>query len=54
MKIEADAINQNGTQMSDQPQNTTPSSLSDVAANRAERKVAGTVPMGTGLEARGA
>ena len=38
--------------MSDQ-QNTTPSSLSDVAATRAERKVAGTVPLGTGLEARG-
>ena len=54
MKPETDALNQNGTQMSDQPQNTTPSSLSDVAANRAERKVAGgTVPMGTGLEARG-
>jgi len=43
---------QNGTHMSDH-QNTTPSSLSDVAAKRAEGKVAGTTPLGTGLEARG-
>ena len=49
----AEANNQNGTQMSEQ-QNAKPSSLSDVAAKRAEHKVAGgTVPMGTGLEARG-
>ena len=48
-----DSINQNGTHMSEE-QNTTPSSLSDVAARRAEAKTAGgTVPLGTGLEARG-
>jgi phosphate transport system ATP-binding protein len=45
--------NQNGTHMSEQ-QNPTPSSLSDVAARRAEAKTAGgTAPLGTGLEARG-
>jgi phosphate transport system ATP-binding protein len=42
----------NGTQMSEK-NTTTPSSLSDVAAKRAETKVAGTTPLGTGLEARG-
>jgi len=52
MNTQSNSIDENGTVMSDQ-QNTTPSSLSDVAANRAERKVAGTVPLGTGLEARG-
>jgi phosphate transport system ATP-binding protein len=46
-------LTQNGTHMSDQPNNTTPSSLSDVAAKRAETKVAGSQPLGTGLEARG-
>ena len=46
-------LTQNGTHMSDQPNNTTPSSLSDVAAKRAETKSAGTHPLGTGLEARG-
>ena len=45
-------ITQNGTHMSED-KNTTPSSLSDVAAKRAESKVAGTSPLGTGLEARG-
>jgi len=45
--------NGNGIQMTDQPKNTTPSSLSDVAAKRAETKSAGTQPLGTGLEARG-
>ena len=53
METQKKSVDENGRKMSD-PQNTTPSSLSDVAANRAERKVAGgTVPMGTGLEARG-
>lgn len=46
-------LTQNGNLMSDQPNNTTPSSLSDVAAMRADTKVAGTQPLGTGLEARG-
>jgi phosphate transport system ATP-binding protein len=45
-------LQKNGKKMSEQTKNTAPSSLSDVAANRAERKVAGTVPLGTGLEAR--
>ena len=46
-------LDQNGTHMSEHQNPTTPSSLSDVAAKRAEGKVAGTTPLGTGLEARG-
>ena len=38
--------------MSEQPHHTTPSSLSDVAARRAENKVPGSLPIGSGLEAR--
>lgn len=44
---------QNGTMMSEQSNNTRPSSLSDVAAKRADQKFAGSSPLGTGLEARG-
>lgn len=39
--------------MSEQTESTTPSSLSAVAAARADKKAAGTSPLGTGLEARG-
>ena len=53
MNSHTDAINENGTHMSEQSGQPASSSLSDVAAQRAERKVAGTTPMGTGLEARG-
>jgi len=45
--------NGNGNLMSDQSNNTRPSSLSDVAANRERNKVGGSAPLGTGLEARG-
>jgi len=44
---------QDGMIMSEQTESTTPSSLSAVAAARADKKVAGTSPLGTGLEARG-
>ncbi|NCV83009.1 MAG: ATP-binding cassette domain-containing protein, partial [Actinobacteria bacterium] len=42
----------NGISMSEQPHQTTPSSLSDVAARRAENKVPSSLPIGSGLEAR--
>jgi phosphate transport system ATP-binding protein len=44
---------QDGMIMSEQTGSTTPSSLSAVSSARAEKKVAGTSPLGTGLEARG-
>jgi phosphate transport system ATP-binding protein len=44
---------QDGMIMSEQSGSTTPSSLSAVSSARAEKKVAGTSPLGTGLEARG-
>jgi phosphate transport system ATP-binding protein len=44
---------QDGKIMSEQTGSTTPSSLSAVSSARAEKKVAGTSPLGTGLEARG-
>ena len=39
--------------MSEKIDRTTPSALSAVSSARAEKKVAGTAPLGTGLEARG-
>jgi phosphate transport system ATP-binding protein len=44
---------QDGMIMSEQTGSTTPSSLSAVSSARADKKVAGTSPLGTGLEARG-